>query len=157
DSGVGLLDERERRLVVGAANFHALAAPGRVLRMTVLRGPRGTFPSLTDHAVHQVEWADDREIVGSIMLRSLVQPMAAVAPPTGVLGLVVDLGGGLEFHNMYRALPGLRGKVRRTARSLAPIQFDALRQLRTDMVEHRRSGRILTRRAPTSHNRGSRC
>lgn len=162
DSGVGHLDERERRLVVGAANFHALAAPGRVLRITVLRGPRGTFPSLTDHAVHQVEWADDREVVGSIVLRSLVQPMAmvqpitTVPPSTSVLGLVVDVGGGLEFHNMYRALPGLQGKVRRTARALAPIQFDALRQLRTDMVEHLRNGRILPRRAPTSHNRGGR-
>jgi glycosyltransferase involved in cell wall biosynthesis len=153
DSGAGLLDERERRLVVGAANFHALAAPGRVLRITVLRGPRGSFPSLTDQAVHQVEWADDREVIGSITLRSVVESATAVAPPTGVVGLVVDVGGGLEFHNMYRALPGWRGRVWRTARFLAPIQYDALRQLRTDMLERLHPSRSVPRRASARPDR----
>jgi glycosyltransferase involved in cell wall biosynthesis len=146
-SGAGLLDERERRLVVGAANFHALAAPGRVMRIIVLRGPRGTLPSLTDRTVHQIEWADDHEVVGSIVLRSVVSTMTAGAPPTSVVGLVVDVGGGSEYGNTYRALPGWQGRVRRTARFLAPIQFDALRQLRTDLVEHLRQGRDAPRRA----------
>ncbi|MGH3752897.1 MAG: glycosyltransferase [Pseudonocardiaceae bacterium] len=156
DSGAGLLDERERRLVVGAANFHALAAPGHLLRIIVLRGPRGTFPSLTDRTVHQIEWADDRETVGSIFLRSAVQSITAVARPTGVICLVVDVGGGPEFGNKYSALPGWRGRVRQTARFLAPIQFDALRQLRTDVAEHRRPGREVPRRASARLNRATR-
>ncbi len=157
DSGTGLLDERERRLVVGAANFHALAAPGHVLRITVLRGPRGTFPALTDRTVHRIEWADNREAVGSIVLRSVVQPMTAVARPAGVIGLVVDVGGGSEFGNMYCALPGWQGRVWRTARFLAPIEFDAVRQLRTDAVEHLRHGRGVPRRASVRLTRATRC
>jgi glycosyltransferase involved in cell wall biosynthesis len=147
DSGVELLDERERRLVLGAANFHALAAPGQVLRITVLRGPQGTFPALTDRTVHEVEWLDDREVIGSMMLRSLVKP-TKTAPPIGVLGLVVDVGGGVEFHNMYLALPGVQGYVRRAVRSVAPTPFDALRQWRTDVVERASHHRVLRQRAP---------
>jgi glycosyltransferase involved in cell wall biosynthesis len=155
DSGDGVLDERERRLVVGAANFHALAAPGHLLRIIVLRGPRGTFPALTDRTVHQIEWADDHEAVGSIVLRSTVQPLTA-AHPTGVLGLIVDVGGGTKFGNIYRSLPGWQGRVRRTARGLAPIVFDAVRQLRTDVVEHVRTGRGAQRRASMRLNRATR-
>ena len=156
DSSAGLLDERERRLVVGAANFHALAAPGQLLRIIVLRGPWGTFPALTDRTVHHIEWAGDREAVGSMVLRSVVQPLNAVARPTSILGLVVDVGGGTKFGTLYRSLPGWQGQVRRTARSLAPIQFDALRQLRTDVVERLLAGRGVKRRASTRLNRVTR-
>jgi glycosyltransferase involved in cell wall biosynthesis len=160
ESGIGLtdssaeaLDERERRLVVGAANFHALATPGSVLRFTVLRGPRGTFPSLTDRAVHRIEWPHDREAVGSLLIRSIVQPTTASAPPTGVVGLVVEVGGRSEFKDTYRALSGWHGRVRRTARFLAPVQFDAFRQFRTDLVEKMGHGRSLPRMAPVRVNR----
>ncbi len=156
DSDPGLLDERECRLVMGAANFHALATPGRILRIIVLRGPRGALPSLTDRTVHQVEWDDDREVVGSMVLRSTVQPMDAVAPPTGVVGLVVDVGGGSAYGNTYRASQGRQGRVRRTARFLAPIQFDAFRQLRTDVVEYLRHDRSTPRRAPVRPHRATR-
>src|SRR5689334_19207129 len=62
DSGVGLtggnafLDERERRLVVGAANFHSLAGPGQTFRFTVVRGPSGTLPALTDEERTTIAW-----------------------------------------------------------------------------------------------------
>lgn len=156
DSGAGLLDERERRLAVGAANFHALAAPGHVLRMTILRGPRGTFPALTDRTVYQIEWADDHEAIGSVVLRSVVQPTTGVVTPTRVIDLVIDVGGELEFGHMYDKLPGWLGKVRRTARFLAPIQFDALRQLRTDVVEQVRRDRGVPRKASARLNRAAR-
>lgn len=156
DSSAEILDERERRLVVGAANFHALAAPGRVLRITVLRGPRGTFPSLTDRAVHRIEWPHDREAVGSLLVRSIVEPQTAATPAPGVISLVLDLGGASEFKNSYRSLPGWQGRVRRTARFLAPIQFDAVRQLRTDLVENLGQGRSLPRMASVRVNRATR-
>lgn len=156
DSDAGVLDERERRLVVGSANFHALATPGSLLRITVLRSPRGIFPSLTDRDVHRIEWADNREAVGSIVLRSVVQRSTAAAHPMSFVDLVVDVGGGPEFANNYRTLPGWRGRVRRTARYVAPIQFDALRQVRTDVVEHLRHGRTIPRRASGSVDRATR-
>ncbi|MGH3708141.1 MAG: glycosyltransferase, partial [Pseudonocardiaceae bacterium] len=155
-STAGLLDERERRLVVGAANFHALATPGCVLQIIVLRGPRGTPPSLTDRTVHQTEWADNREAVGALVLRSTVQPVTPVAPPGGVVCLTVDVGGGSEYGNTYDALPGWPGRARRAARFIAPIQFDALRQLRTDVVEHLQHGRRAPRRAPVRLTRATR-
>ncbi|MGQ0775908.1 MAG: glycosyltransferase [Pseudonocardiales bacterium] len=156
DNGAGLLDERERRLVVGAANFHALAAPGHILRMTVLRGPRGTFPALTDRTVYQIEWADDREAIGSIVVRSVVQPITGAVPPTRVVDLVIDVGGELKFGHMYDTLPGWKGRVRRTTRFLAPIQFDALRQLRTDVVEQVRRDHGVPRKASVPLNRAAR-
>lgn len=156
DRGAGLLDERERRLVVGAANFHASAAPGHIFRITVLRGPRGTLPALTDRTVYQIEWADDREAIGSIVLRSVVQPTTGVAPPARVVDLVIDVGGELKIGHAYGALPGWRGRVRRTARFLAPIQFDALRQFRTDLVEQLPGNRGVPRKASVRINRAAR-
>ncbi|SHE68744.1 Glycosyltransferase involved in cell wall bisynthesis [Streptoalloteichus hindustanus] len=155
DGADGLLNERERRLLVGAANFHALAGPGRTFRFTVLRGPSGTLPSLTDEACHQIGWADDREVVGSMVVRSLVHTTAKFSPADGLVDLVVDLGGEPRLASAYDQLPGLLGKARRTVRFMAPVQFDALRQFRTDVVERRHRTRPVPRKAPVRLARGA--
>jgi glycosyltransferase involved in cell wall biosynthesis len=147
--GESLLDERERRLVAGAANFHALCAPERILRFTVLRGPGGSYPSLTDEQCRRIAWREDRTVVGSMVLRSLVP--ATLGPATdGVVDRVIDLGGGEHTANTYDHLPGVLGQVRRKVRFAAPVQIDMFRQLRTARLEQRYRSRPLPRCSPVS-------
>lgn len=161
DSGVGLngepglLDDRERSLVVGAANFHALAGPGQTFRLTVLRGPRGTLPSLTDEQCLSIEWKDDREVVGSVVIRSLVHTTSNHTRSDGLVDLAIDVGGEPETASAYHQLTGVLGKARRAARFLAPVQFDVLRQYRTDLVERRYRTREVPRKAPVRLQRGA--
>lgn len=151
----GLLDERERRLVIGAANFHALAGPGHTFRLTVLRGPKGTMPALTDDQVRTIEWPDNREVVGSIVVRSTVHTTAGSGSTEGLIDLAIDLGGEPETASAYHQLPGVLGKVRRSVRFLAPVQFDVLRQYRTDVTERRYRSREVPRKAPVRLTRGA--
>ncbi len=154
-TGDGLLDERERRLVVGAANFHSLASPGRTFRFTVLRGPEGTFPSLTDEEVHGIEWDDDREVVGSMVFRSLVHTTSAFSDTDGLIDLAVDVGGRAQVMSGYHRLPGVLGAARRAVRFTVPVQFDALRQLRTDVTEKRYRAKDVPRHSPVRLDRGA--
>jgi glycosyltransferase involved in cell wall biosynthesis len=148
DGDTGLLDARERRLVVGALNFYALAEPGRTFRLTVLRGPDGATPALTDENRRTIEWADDRQVVGSVVARSLVHTADHSGAADGVIDLTIDVGGEPAMSNAYDTLPGLRGRVRKGVRFLAPVQFDALRQFRTDLVEKRYRSQSTPRKAP---------
>ncbi|RSM87458.1 glycosyl transferase [Kibdelosporangium aridum] len=154
-TGDGLLDERERRLVLGAANFHALAAPGSTFRLTVLRGPEGAVPSLTGEDVRSIEWQDDREVVGSVVFRSLVHTTATFSDTDGLVDLTVDVGGRGQLMSGYHKLPGVLGAARRAVRFTVPIQFDALRQVRTDVMEQRYRSRDVPRRSPVRLDRGS--
>jgi glycosyltransferase involved in cell wall biosynthesis len=154
-TGDGLLDERERELVAGAANFHALTAPGRTFRLTVLRGPAGSLPSLTDEDVRGIEWLEDREVVGSVVFRSLMQTTTTFSDSDGLIDLTVDVGGGPAAPTAYRELSGLLGAARKAIRFSAPIQFDALRQLRTDLIEKRYRSRDIPRHGPVRIDRGA--
>ncbi|CRK60899.1 glycosyl transferase, group 1 family protein [Alloactinosynnema sp. L-07] len=154
-NGDGLLDARERALVVGAANFQAMTRPGRTIRLTVLRGPSGSLPSLTDEQTASIEWPDDREVVGSVVFRSLVHTTAAGVDSDGLVDLVVDVGGGEQTASAYHQLPGIKGAVRRAVRFTVPVQFDALRQFRTDLVERKARSQSLPRKAGVSVDRGA--
>ncbi|MFD9895554.1 glycosyltransferase family 4 protein [Amycolatopsis sp. NPDC059027] len=157
DRGIGLdeaggLDERERRLLIGAANYHALVRRGATLRLTVVRAPHGGHPSLTDDRCLHIGWTEDREPVGSVVVRSLVPPTGEA--PGGMLDLVIDVGGKPELQNTYSQLTGPVGRARKAFRSRIPFQYDFLRQLRTDVVERRLRERQLPRRAPVSGAHG---
>lgn len=165
DTGIGLaahsgsVSERERRLVEGAANFHALAQPGRTLRFTVLRSPRGELPSLTDEDCRLIEWKQDREVVGSVLIRSTVRTTAdsaAGAPiANGIRELTIDVGGEAGTASAYDELPGVAGKLRRSLRFRAPVHFDALRQLRTDVTEARYRTGVVPRYGRIGLDRGA--
>jgi glycosyltransferase involved in cell wall biosynthesis len=128
-----LLDERERALVVSAANFHSFANPGSKLRFTVLRAPAGTHPSLCDHDVSNTRFDLDRDIVASLLVESL-----AAGPATNAfVDLIIDVGGSLLNTNRFEQIPGVRGHFRRSARLAIPVLYDQLRQVRTDQFERR--------------------
>lgn len=128
-----LLDDRERALVVSAANFHAFANPGSTLRFTVLRAPAGTHPSLCDHDVSNTRFDLDRDIVASVVVESL----AAGRSAHPFRDLIIDVGGPLRITNRFEQIPGVRGVLRRSARLAAPVFYDHLRQIRTDQFERR--------------------
>ncbi|HEY0804285.1 MAG TPA: glycosyltransferase [Pseudonocardiaceae bacterium] len=151
----GTLDERERRLVIGAATFHALSRPGKTFRLTVLRGPTGSPPALTDRKVHSIKWPDDRQVVGSVVLRSTAHPSAGTTSAAGLTDVVVDVGGPPEYEHLYGKQPTLSSRARRAARFLAPISFDALRQYRTDLLERQLRAGGATRQAPMPLEHGA--
>lgn len=144
--GEGALDERERRLVLGAANYYSFVHPGRSLRFTVVRGPGNTHPSLTaDHCRH-IGWLPDRNTIGTLVVRSLVAAAGDAAPSGPLIDLVTDVGGGPEPIDTWAQLSGPLGAVRRAARFVRPIQYDMLRQTRTDLEDRRAKARPLPRR-----------
>lgn len=162
DSGVGLadsegfLDERERRLVVGAANYHALCGPGQTFRLTVLRGPTGTYPSLTDEECRRIAWREDREVVGSLVVRSLVPNTDRGQRAAGLVDLTIDIGGGPHIANTYDQLHGVVGEARRKFRAIAPVQIDMFRQVRTGRLEQRYRSHALPKAPPVRLARGTR-
>ncbi|OLR91463.1 glycosyl transferase [Actinokineospora bangkokensis] len=103
-----------------------------------------------------MEWEDDREVVGSVVFRSLVHTTSTEVDSDGLVDLVVDVGGSEQTASAYHQLPGLRGALRRAVRFTVPVQFDALRQYRTDLVEKKYRARDLPRKAGVRIDRGAR-
>jgi glycosyltransferase involved in cell wall biosynthesis len=160
DRGIGLLgggelDERERRLAIGSVNYFSLVHPGATIRFTIVRAPHGGQPSLTDDHCKHIGWVEDREPVGSVVVRSLVPRVDRTSAPSGVLDLVIDVGGRPEMPNTYDQLSGPLGKARRILRARAPFQYDLLRQLRTDVAERRMRATQLPRRTRGHSSTGS--
>lgn len=144
--GDGLLDERERRLVLGAANYHSFVHPGRLLRFTVVRGPGGAEPSLTAEHGRHIGWPADRSTVGTLVVRSLV-PTGGAPAPSGVLDLVLDVGGGAgHADDGMTHHDGVFGLVHRAFRSARPLEYDLLRQRHTDLTQRRSAAAPLPRR-----------
>jgi glycosyltransferase involved in cell wall biosynthesis len=150
------LSVREARLLDGALAFHCLARPGERIRATVLRTDGPHVPSLTDTRTSTIEWPDDRTVVGTIEAHASNHPV----PTTGVVDVVLDLGGPPEAL-MRTEQPTSRVLAARDAvRRRAPVAFDAVRQLRTDRLENRRLSRPIPRvgrlhNSNTGSSRGS--
>ncbi|MGK5113052.1 MULTISPECIES: glycosyltransferase [unclassified Geodermatophilus] len=135
------LSLREARLLDGALAFHCLARPGERIRATVLRTEGPHFPSLTDQRTSTIEWGDDRTVVGTIEAQASGQPVST----TGVVDVVLDLGGPPETLMRIEHPPGRLYAARDAVRRRAPVAFDAVRQLRTDRLENRRLSRPIPR------------
>ena len=136
------LDAREQRLLDGALSFHALTRPTATLRVTVLRTDAAHFPALTDLRTERIEWADDRVVVGSVVVRHRPAGDAVGGPD---VDLVVDLGGPPALLSSHLPPPSRLSTVRDKVRSTSPVGFDVLRQLRTDRLENRRLARPIPR------------
>ncbi|MGY2067532.1 glycosyltransferase [Blastococcus sp. SYSU DS0619] len=135
------LSQREARLLDGALAFHCLARPGERIRATVLRTDGPHLPSLTDQRTASIEWPDDRAVVGTIEAHATGHP----ASSTGVVDVVLDLGGPPESLMRNEQPPGRIHAARNAVRRRVPVAFDAARQLRTDRLENRRLSRPIPR------------
>ncbi len=150
------LSERERRLLVGAVNFHTLTTPG--VELTVhLYGPYSDYtPRLTD----------DRSFDGRSRLYArrrgtfTVRGVLEATPSEVVDGRQLPLLASRTRHVMISSdetaaarpeflAPGdVRGKVLRRMRVAAPLWYDELRDL--ELLRH---ARPLRRRVPRMHDR----
>jgi glycosyltransferase involved in cell wall biosynthesis len=111
---------------------------------------------LTDDHCRHIGWAENREPVGSVVVRSLIPRVDGSSVSNGVLDFVLDVGGKPEIPNTYNQLAGPVGKARKILRSRVPLQYDMLRQLRTDVAERRMRAEQLPRRMPVAGAGGSR-
>jgi glycosyltransferase involved in cell wall biosynthesis len=136
-----VLSEREARLLDGSLAFHCLVRPGERIRATVLRADGPHVPSLTDNSTSTIEWPDDRAVVGTIEAQATGHPVST----TGVVDVVLDLGGSPESLMRNEQPPGRLHAARNAVRRRVPVAFDAARQLRTDRLENRRLSRPIPR------------
>ncbi len=133
------LSERERRLLVGALNFHALMAPQRTLRIHLYDGSVETTPRLTDDSTfdglsrnnrHRIESFD---IVSSVSVEErepeLTEAASARLVASPARHLHVSSDGVLDSDPYRPQRPGLVGGIARSVKSRAPLLYDDARDL----------------------------
>ena len=133
------LSERERRLLVGALNFHALMAPQRTLRIHLYDGSVETTPRLTDDSTfdglsrnnrHRIESFD---IVSSVSVEErepeLTEAASARLVASPARHLHVSSDGVLDSDPYRPQRPGLIGGIARSVKSRAPLLYDDARDL----------------------------
>ncbi|WP_120493211.1 glycosyltransferase [Microbacterium phyllosphaerae] len=137
-TGAGL-SERERRLLVGALNFHSLMAPERTLRVHLYDGSVDTTPRLTDDTTftgmsrNNRERLETFEIVSAVRVeerepeRSEAESVALVAASTRHLHISSDDVLAADPYRPPR--PGLIGGIARQVKSRAPLLYDDARDL----------------------------
>lgn len=133
------LSERERRLLVGALNFHALMAPQRTLRIHLYDGSVETTPRLTDDSTfdglsrnnrHRIESFD---IVSSVSVEErepeLTEAVSVRLVASPARHLHVSSDGVLDSDPYRPQRPGLIGGIARSVKSRAPLLYDDARDL----------------------------
>lgn len=150
------LSERERRLLVGALNFHTLTTPGVDLTVHVYHPYSDYTPRLTDDRTFDGRSRLYARRRGTLVVRGTWQASAGEV----VDGRQVALLEGRTRHLMISSdetaaarpefIPpdDLRGKVLRQMRVAAPLLYDELRDL--ELLRH---ARPLRRRVKRMHDR----
>lgn len=133
------LSERERRLLVGALNFHAIMAPGRTLRVHLYDGSVDTTPRMTDDTTFSGMSRNNRHRIASFDIASVVESEdrehevseadsdALVALSTRHLHISPEDVLAADPYRPPR--PGIIGGVARTVKSRAPLLYDDARDL----------------------------
>lgn len=133
------MTERERRLLVGALNFHALMAPQRTLRIHLYDGTVETTPRLTCDSTfdglsrYNRTRTDSFDIVSSVVEEDRrAEPTEAdanalVASPARHLHVSSDAVLDSDPYRPPRR--GLIGEVARQVKSRAPLLYDDARDL----------------------------
>lgn len=140
DSQIGSdLSLRERRLLVGGLNFHALMAPERSLRVHLYDGTLETTPRLTDDSTFDGLSRNNRRRIDTFQIVSAVaaevrRPEASeVASETlcahSTRHLHVSSDRVLESDPYRLPRPGLVGGLARRVKSRAPLLYDDFRDL----------------------------
>lgn len=124
------LSVRERRLLVGALNFHALMAPGRSLTVHAYDGHWDTLPRTTDDATFDGLSRQFRHRLFTVGMASDVTPDASAST-----------------EGRHDALALADGDVRHVHISRDDVlQYDPPREMPTDLV--RRGLRVIRARTP---------
>ncbi|PQZ56368.1 MULTISPECIES: glycosyltransferase [unclassified Microbacterium] len=140
DEGTGTdLSLRERRLLVGALNFHALMAPERALRVHLYDGTRETPPRLTDDSTFDGMSRFNRRRLSSFDAVSTVAPETRREHPSEAASTALSASSVRHLHvsgdvvlesDPYQApRQDLIGRVARQVKARAPLFYDDLRDL----------------------------
>lgn len=148
------LTERERRLLVGALNFHALMAPGRAFDVHLYDGSWQDLPRTTDDRTFDGTSRSFRHREATLRVESTVDagsPRVRHAGEADALRLIDEPARHLHIsrdevleHEPPRDIvrSGVR-RVLRAVRNRAPLVYDELRDL--ELLRHRAG---TTSRAP---------
>ena len=133
------LSARERRLLVGGLNFHALMAPGRTLRVHLYDGTVETPPRLTDDSTFDGLSRSNRHRIDTFDIVSEVEAEDRESEPSeaasdalselAVRHLHVSSDSVLRSDPYRPPRPGLIGSVARRVKSRAPLLYDDARDL----------------------------
>jgi glycosyltransferase involved in cell wall biosynthesis len=152
------LSARQRALLVGALNFHALDNPGKSLRVFVYVAGRGYGSSLTDVATrskpeHHPTWIGELEVKSTAhgevhqhfrLKRKQFEP----EPDTGERHIVLDADPSSD-EDAAALRHGLYWRMRMAAERRYPFAYDRLRQ----RLIRGREASLYTARIPRSaHN-----
>lgn len=140
------LSPRERRLLVGALNFHALMAPGRQLRIHLYDGDVENLPRLTDDSTFDGMSRDNRQRIASFDIISDLsdESRRAEASETESRQLVaatqrhvhISMDDVLASDPYRPPRTDFVGKVARWVKSRAPLLYDDARDL--SLLRYRR-------------------
>lgn len=142
---LGDLSRRERRLLVGALNFHALMTPGGQFLAHLYEGGANDLPRTTDDTTFTGRSRSFRRRVATLTVSSIVPPEADEGAPASDNGsadvrhLLIPRDHVLE-HDPPRDVPGTpMRRLLKCARTRAPLLYDEARDL--ELVRHRASYR----------------
>lgn len=137
---------RERRLLVGALNFHAVMAPGRDLVVHLYDGHLRTLPRTTGDDTFDGMSRENRRRLFTIRVRSLLGPEEGLADAGRERSLALTAAAARHLHisrdDVLAADPprlgrtDLVGRAARAVRTRWPLVYDDLRDL--ELLRHRR-------------------
>ncbi|MGB3730959.1 glycosyltransferase [Microbacterium sp.] len=133
------MTERERRLLTGALNFHALMAPERELQVHLYEGSVETLPRTTDDSTFSGLSRGFRTRTGTFGIRSLVEAEGRAIGPgeTAAQALIERSSRHLHIspdavlaHDPIRPVrTDLVGRLARRVKSKTPLWYDEARDL----------------------------
>lgn len=133
------LTERERRLLEGGLNFHALMSPGQTLRVHLYDGDVATTPRLTDDSTFTGMSRRNRRRIASFDIVSEVEPESREAEQSEQVSRAMSRRSARHLHvsadsvldsDPYRPPRlGLIGGIARRVKSRAPLLYDDARDL----------------------------
>lgn len=133
------MTERERRLLIGTLNFHALMAPGRSLDVHLYDGSIETLPRTTDDSTFSGLSRENRERTASVRIHSLVEQerRAAVPAEKAAAELIersarhihISTDAVLAHDPIRPARTDLIGRVARKVKAKTPLWYDEARDV----------------------------
>lgn len=140
------LSVRERRILVGAVNFHALMAPGRTLRLIAYDGGPTDLPRTTDDSSFSGASRAFRRRLWTAEVRSTVtaEEREPIAAEEGARDLIardtrhihIPRDAVLEFDPPRDISPDPIRRVLRAIRARTPLAYDQARDI--ELWRHRR-------------------
>ncbi|MET3769676.1 glycosyltransferase involved in cell wall biosynthesis [Marisediminicola sp. UYEF4] len=147
------LSERNRLLLLGAANFHALENQGAPLALEVYVASPSAPPHFTDLGTRTGDLDESAVLVGSLEIRSIADGERSLPPLDGSTGspfiesgvrhiqLAGDTGGSLEIDRHISPY----WRLRRDLEQSFPNYYDSLRQLVLSRRERSLQSHVIAR------------